>query len=806
MLSLSEYRSRRKGFPDYLNFAALIDDGVVLCKDGTLLRGFYYEGVDVKELSSAERDALSVTCNNALQRLGSGWSLWFDCIKRPVEDYLPRAGCHFPDPVSERIDEERRTFFAEGEQLVSFTLEHFIFLSYRPPREGKQKVVDSFLFGEQAVGQEQGQAKVVNYFLKASNDVADTLASAVVVSPMLDIEEDGVHYSPVLSYLQYCITQELYPFVIPPCPMYLDAVLGRVDVFASHELAVNGKELGIVALDGFPQQSFPQMMRLIEGLPVEFRWSSRFIAMDAHEARSEILKFRRKWQQKVRSITAQVFKTQRGIVDHDAQLMVYETEGALSDISSNLVSYGYYSSICVVHGDTRQEVAEKQKYVVKALKQLGFFPRIETINATESWIGSIPGHVVQNVRRPLLSTRNLADMLPLTQPYQGERTNPSSLFAKNAPALFQAVAPGNVPFSCNLHVSDVGHSFVFGPSGAGKSVLLGFIAAQFLRYEGAQVFVFDKGRSMYPLTKAVGGSHIELSENNKLTLCPLGDLDSPEALSHAREWVDRLMNLQGVNITPERNKLIMNALEQLRESSDRSLSSFQICLQNKVLKDALHPYLTGGATGGLFDAEEDSWKLHRFITFEMEHVMQMGDRYVLPFLLYLFRKIERSLTGAPSIIILDEAWLFLSHPLFAAQIREWLKVLRKANCALVMASQSLSDVEGSDIGDVIAQECRTKFYLANASANTEIQRHKYLRLGATEQDLHIIESLASKREYYVVSPKGRSIFDLMLGDYARAFLTHSSKEDLRRIAELSMAPHWQELWFQECSQGIRRAA
>ena len=68
--------------------------------------------------------------------------------------------------------------------------------------------------------------------------------------------------------------------------------------------------------------------------------------------------------------------------------------------------------------------------------------------------------------------------------------------------------------------------------------------------------------------------------------------------------------------------------------------------------------------------------------------MAMGERNLIPALLYLFRRFERSLKGQPAYLLLDEAWVMLGHPVFRAKIREWLKVLRKANCAVVLATQA----------------------------------------------------------------------------------------------------------------------
>jgi type IV secretion system protein VirB4 len=61
----------------------------------------------------------------------------------------------------------------------------------------------------------------------------------------------------------------------------------------------------------------------------------------------------------------------------------------------------------------------------------------------------------------------------------------------------------------------------------GKSTLLALIAAQFRRYSGAQIFIFDKGSSILPLTLAVGGKHYGIGEEDSdLAFCPLQDIDT----------------------------------------------------------------------------------------------------------------------------------------------------------------------------------------------------------------------------------------------------------------------------------------
>jgi type IV secretion system protein VirB4 len=84
---------------------------------------------------------------------------------------------------------------------------------------------------------------------------------------------------------------------------------------------------------------------------------------------------------------------------------------------------------------------------------------------------------------------------------------------------------------------------------------------------------------------------------------------------------------------------------------------------------------------------------------------------IAPVLTYLFHRLEARFTGRPTLLILDEAWVFLDHPLFAARIREWLKVLRKKNVSVIFATQSLADIAQSTIAPAIIESCPQRILL-----------------------------------------------------------------------------------------------
>lgn len=223
--------------------------------------------------------------------------------------------------------------------------------------------------------------------------------------------------------------------------------------------------------------------------------------MDHHEAVAHLDKFRKKWKQKIRGFFDQVFNTNSGVVDEDAVSMVADAASAIAEANSGLVAQGYYTSVVVLMDENRDRLATSAGMLEKAINRIGFSARIETINTLDAYLGSLPGHGVENVRRPLINTMNLADLLPTSSIWTGLNYAPCPMYPPNSPPLMSCVTHGATPFRLNLHWLDLGHTLMLGPTRMGKSTKLALIALQALRYAGMSIYWFDKGMSAYPTTK-----------------------------------------------------------------------------------------------------------------------------------------------------------------------------------------------------------------------------------------------------------------------------------------------------------------
>ena len=197
------------------------------------------------------------------------------------------------------------------------------------------------------------------------------------------------------------------------------------------------------------------------------------------------------------------------------------------------------------------------------------------------------------------------------------------------------------------------------------------------------------------------------------------------------------------------------------------MTGLSVLLQSNTLRQALSPYVLGGAHGKLLDADHDRLGMADVQCFEMEELMH-SKAAVMAVLHYLFARFDERFDGVPTLLILDEAWLFLDDPVFAARIRQWLKTLRKKNVGVIFATQSLADIKDSSIAPAIIESCANRIFLPNPQATEPQIRTIYEGFGLNRRQIEIVTTAQPKRDYYYQSRLGNRLFDLDLGPAALA--------------------------------------
>ncbi len=775
MLNLAEYRNRSTLLADYLPWACLVAPGVVLNKDGSFQRTARFRGPDLESATEGQLVATCARINNVLRRFGSGWALFFEADRHPARDY---PASQFPDPVSRLVDEERRADFEQSDAL--FESDFFVTFVYLPPPETVSRA-ERLLIETTSDSNEHEYRDHLDRFIQQTDRVIDLLGQLMPeVSLLCD--------SGTLTYLHSCISSRRLTINVPEVPAYLDAILVDTAVIGGLKPMLGNAHMRTLTVLGFPGSTTPGLLDALNHLGFEYRWVTRFISLDKPVAEKVIRRFRRQWFAKRKSVAAIIKEVltneQSVLVDTDADNKAADADEALQEVGRDLVSYGYVTTTVTVRDRDPKIAREKVRAVQRIIDGRGFASIEETANAIEAWLSSLPGHVYANVRQAPINTLNLAHMMPLSATWAGPPTNEHL----KGPPLITVRTNETAPFRLVTHVGDVGHMMVVGPTGAGKSVLLSFIALQFRRYPDSQITIFDKGGSARATVLGLGGAYFDLGSEGSLAFQPLANIDLVADRSFAQAWVQDLLAHENVGITPDIKDAVWSALSNLAfaPQPERTLTGLSALLQHGDLRKALLPYTLEGPYGRLLDADDDRLELRGVQCFEMEELMH-HEGAVLPVLTYLFHRLEAGFDGRPALLILDEAWLFLDNPTFAARIREWLKTMRKQNVSVIFATQGLSDISNCSIAPAIIESCPTRIFLPNDRAIEPQAREVYEAFGLNERQIEIIAHAIPKRDYYYQSRSGNRLFELGLGPVALAFTAASTKQDHALIDELIAA-------------------
>src|SRR5712692_9016466 len=781
MMNLGEYRRSISHLADFLPWAALVDEGIVLNKDGSFQRTAKFRGPDLDSAVPAELVGVAGRLNNALRRLGSGWAVFVEAQRYPANKY-PQG--HFPDVASALVDVERRAQFEE--EGAHYESNYFLTFLYLPPPEDTARA-EGFLYEGRDRRQDADARQVQRGFVDRTDRVLGLVEGFMPELKWIDDEE-------TLTYLHSTVSTKRQRIRVPEIPMYLDAVLADQSLIGGLEPMLGQSHLRVLTVVGFPTVTTPGILDDLNRLAFPYRWSTRAIMLDKTDATRLLTKIRRQWFAKRKSIAAilkEVMTNEASsLLDTDAHNKAMDADAALQELGSDAIGQAFVTATVAVWDDDPRVADEKLRMVEKVIQGRDFTCMAESVNAVEAWLGSLPGHAYANVRQPPVSTLNLAHMIALSAVWAGPERNEHL----GGPPLLYAKTEGATPFRLSLHVGDVGHTLVVGPTGAGKSVLLALMVLQFRRYWRSQVFAFDFGGSIRAAALAMGGDWHDLggalSDDalEPVALQPLAAISDPAEQAWAAEWVAAILAREGVTVTPEAKEHVWSALTSLASApiGERTLTGLSVLLQSSALKQALQPYCVGGPWGRLLDAEAEHLGETSVQAFETEGLIGTGAAPAV--LAYLFHRVEGRLDGNPTLLIVDEGWLALDDPTFGAQLREWLKTLRKKNVGVVFATQSLADIETSAIAATIVESCPTRLFLPNERAIEPQIMTIYRRFGLNDRQIEILARATPKRDYYCQSRRGNRLFELGLGEVALAFTAASSKADQAAIAD-ALASH-----------------
>lgn len=780
----------------------ILSPSVCLLKSGAIMTTYQVEYPDLESSPAGSIASMASLFNRSVMSLAQeeGWAIFWDCRRYKTKDYPSGS---FENLAGWLIDQRRaENFHKFGEH---FTTDYYITFVWQLPSDMESRTTSLFFKNKGAKKNSRKRKaksmfadqnslpafrKEVENFLDEVEKVMGTLATKIWCHRLDDSE--------LFTYIKSNVSLNRQNLIYPEDTFFfLDNFLCDMDVRTSMPLKIGEYYVPVIAVMDFPNKSYPGIFDRLNRTMLEFRWTTRFIPLSKEASSREADKYQKRMYSSRKSAMTMFTELAANVeIDRENQGAI-EMEGEASQIQADIAMgeyvLGYYTSNLMCWDRSLEKAREKSRKLQQVVRSCGFATKEETFNNVEAWCGMMAGNVYSNIRRPLISTRNMSNIIPLSSAWQGMNFNDFTLeTCGSAVPLLTCSTSYGTPFFLNLNVRDVGHTFVFGPTGAGKSTLLALLMAQATKYRDANIVCIDKQLSSRAFMVAAGGVYIEPGRDD-VAFQPLSELLNPnecsdseyrESLMWCQQFIEALILQQNIDVTPQMSKAISRTLVILSEkpSDMKDLTSFQGMVSytnpetgDNTIKTALDPYCRGGAFGSVFDAEKTTLSLSKLMTIEMGSLMRLSEKAVAPALMYIFRYLEKLWTvphGARqplTFLFLDEAWLYLQHPVFAGFIQEWLRTLRKKKVFCIFATQEVSAASKSSLRDTIVQQCLTKIYLADESALSLAD--SYRDFGLTDSEIVALSEATMKRDYYFKNPNGSRMFTLDLDAFQLALIS-----------------------------------
>ncbi|MEQ9115844.1 MAG: VirB4 family type IV secretion/conjugal transfer ATPase [Rickettsiales bacterium] len=425
---------------------------------------------------------------------------------------------------------------------------------------------------------------------------------------------------------------------------------------------------------------------------------------------------------------------------------VVEISNALDMAMSGRIGFGNHHMTILVIEDTPKTLEMSLNQAVVELSNTGIQPVREKVNLEPAYWGQIPGNDDFIVRKAIVNTLNLSAFASLHNYPLGK--------AKGnhwGDAVTVLDTTSGTPYYFNFHLRDVGHTTIIGPTGAGKTVLMNFLCAQSLKFN-CRMFFFDKDRGAEIFIRAIKGVYTVIDPGKKCGFNPLKLPDNSENRTFLLEWLKLLVTVNDEKVTAEDIKLLNEAINgnyklRYEDRKLRNIVPFLGMDSEGSLASRIAMWHSRGSHANVFDNDEEVLDFSKAQIFGFEMAELLKDPMSLgPVLLYVFHKINISLDGTPTMIILDEAWALIDNDIFAPKIKDWLKVLRKLNAMVVFATQSVEDATKSKISDTLIQQTATQIFLPNLKA-TEAYKKSFM---LSQREFSLIKTTDPGSRYFLV--------------------------------------------------------
>jgi type IV secretion system protein VirB4 len=715
---------------DFIPFVCHYDENTILTKNGELLQviritGFNHESVSSELINLRETIRESIT-----QHIKSNnFALWLHTIRRK-QNITPEG--HFPDFFSAQLNEIWEEENNWKHQYVNELYLTILIKGYNTSIVNFNSLLRSFsVTGTKNLHIKELQkahhklSTTCGEVLKDLNEYGAELLGYTEINDGLHSE----HMSFFGKIVSLCETD--YPLAINDIASdlahsklafgntSLEVVCNEKKHFASMFSIKEYSEISVGVLDNFLQ------------IPQEYIITQSIDFIDRNKALME-------------------FDYQHYILDVSGDEQLKHLSGLESVIESDTGSptdYGEQQITIMLINKTARGLQKDIETALERLYELGLVTVREDIFSEHCFWSQLPGNFAFLRRQKPINTKRIAGFASLHNFPAGNRRGN---YWGNAVSIFRTVL--GTPYFFSFHDGDKGHTLIVGPYGSGKTVLLNFLVSQSRKFHN-KLYYFGHNRAENIFINAIGGNYLSMTKNNAdpytLKLNPLHLEDSEDSKKFISEWLKYLVISGEKNIDEAELKLIPEIVEKIISAGIKKLSDAAPLFNQEETKNIyqkLLPWHSSGKYAFIFDNdEENDWSNNLVNAFNLTPILPY-QHILIPIITYLLYKIETTLDGKPTMIVLDEAWNLIDNYALGPQINKWLGRMRKKNCIVIFATESVLDAAQSSITKNINDNIATRIFLPDPNP-TEYYQTVF---GLGDEEFELLAAMSSEDRHFLL--------------------------------------------------------
>jgi type IV secretion system protein VirB4 len=776
---------------DHINLYGFWNETAFLTKSGDVGMVLRVPGVDYESLDHAEQEYAVKRLEAALKNFGPGFHVYQYLFKSNRPE-IPFA--HYDDAVVEAANDQRRQFFeAKRDHLYHVEIFYSIVLEGARSKTGLSAAL-ARLFRDPTGAVAELKAQFINGSMK-------TLLRSQIEQDIVRLEQRVQAFTRQLAdFMQIEIQNQQGQLRFfrrllnyddwriagkPQSTQFLDYQVANSNIEAERDhLRVGDHFVRVLTMKEAITETRPLVLDALLKVPANFYVVTEWTPLSADKARKEVNKRRRHFNMSKTGFVSQIggdttrTNPRDVLVDESKQADIEDLGDCLRTLGEGQ-SLGDFSLTIVLYSGSKPELDQLIDEFTGVFTSADGNLFAETYNQLNAYFATVPGNYVMNLRKLYLLNTNYADLSFLFTILPGEKSNPHL----GTEYLAVLETDNSTPYFLNLHNGEVAHTLILGMTGSGKSYLSNFLLQNAQKYKPF-TFIFDIGGSFQSLTTIFGGSYLNVGQDSRdFTINPFSLPPTKENRQFLFSFFRVLIegNEQRYRLDFKEERKLWDAIERtyMLEPGQRTVSNFANIVGE--LKERLHRWTANGQYGFLFDNAEDTLSFSRFETFNF-HGWRDATDVLEPLLFYVLHRASNEITDPEKLatfkmFLMDEAWLFIRNENIRSYIVQAQKTWRKHNAAMILATQSIKELQESGMLQIVSESCPTKIFLANPEMDEEVYRDAF-HLNDTELDL--IAGLIPPSQMLIRKAQSSKKVQLNVDSISHWMATNSAPDNLRK--------------------------